>query len=176
MNAFVDPGYPAPTGPFTQRTLASITDFIVHHSAGPTNQTPLEIDAFERSEGDIFMPYTWLIGPDGTIYTGRPADVVSAATYGRNAQSVAVCLIGNFQEGDPGFTGPPSDAQLDQLLELCVFAHRTYPSIERTLAHRDVAPMFYPNDEADYATACCGSVLYADLPGIKAKVVAELHP
>jgi hypothetical protein len=176
MNPFVDPAYPPATGAFTPREASAITDFIVHHSDGPQSQTPLEIDAFERNGGDIYMPYTWLIGPDGTIYTGRPALVESAASYGRNEQSVAVCIIGAFQEGTPEYNGPPTDAALDQLLELCVFAHRQFPSIERTIAHRDIAPLFYPNDEGDYATACCGSVLYAMLPDIRAKVAAELHP
>jgi hypothetical protein len=176
MNPFVEPAYPPPTGDFTPRPASAITDAIIHHTDGPQSQTPLEIDAFERSRGDIAMPYTWLIGPDGTIYTGRPPLVESAASYGRNEQSVAICVIGAFQEGTPEYNGPPTDAALDQLLELLVWVHRQYPTIERTIAHRDIAPMFYPDDQGDYSTACCGSVLYALLPDIKAKVFAELHP
>jgi hypothetical protein len=167
--------YPDQAGPFSLRALSSITDFIVHHSAGPTSQTPLEIDAFERSRGDIYIPYTWLIGADGTVYDGRPITAISAASYGRNAQSVAVCVIGNFQENDAGYTGPPSDAQLNSLLSLCIYAHRTIPMIVRTYAHGDIAMMFYPQDPGDYSTACCGSVLRAKLPDIKSKVAQALH-
>jgi len=152
----VDPGYSPPDGAFTLRTATSITDFIVHHSAGPTSQTPLEIDAFERGNGDIFMPYTWLIAADGTIFSGRPPSAMSAATYGRNAQSVACCLIGNFQQDDAGYTGQPTTAQMASLTSLCIWAHRQYPTIERTIAHGDVAALFY-GGSGDYATACCGS-------------------
>ena len=166
--------YPSATQPFTPRTVADVTDFVVHHTAGPVTQTPLQIDAFERSRGDIFMPYTWLIDNGGTIYAGRPALAMSAATYGRNMNSVAVCLIGNFQSNDAGFTGDPTAQQVAALTDLCIWAHRNYAAITRTYAHGDVAALFYNND-SNYATDCCGDRLRALLPALRQSVSAALQ-
>lgn len=174
MPTIVNVNYPAPTQGFTPRDISSVTDFVVHHSAGPLTQTPLEIDAYEREHGDIYMPYTWLIDAQGTIYAGRPALVISAATFGRNAQSVACCLIGNFQSNDPGFTGDPSSAQLAALQDLCTWAHRAYPAIDRTYAHGDVAALFY-NGDSNYATECCGDRLRAQLPRLRNAVYSALQ-
>jgi hypothetical protein len=173
VKPFVTPAYPPPSGAFTPRPSPP-TDLIVHHSDGPQSQTPLAIDAEERAKGDVGMPYEYLIGPDGTVYTGRPVQFVSAASYGRNEQSIAICMIGAYHAGTPEYNGPPPAAQLDALLELLVWLHQQHPTIERMYAHGDIAAMFYPTDQGDYSTACCGSVLRAMLPGIFAKVRAAL--
>jgi hypothetical protein len=170
----VVPGYPPPTEPFTMRDASSITDLICHHTAGPKNQTPLEIDAFERARGDIAMPYNYLIDDAGTVYTGRPPLAVSAASYGRNQESIAICLIGNFQRDDPGFNGPPSHAALTALYDLVLLVHRQYPSIVRTYPHGKIADMFFGGD-SDYATECAGDQLGESIPGIKSRVAAILR-
>jgi hypothetical protein len=109
----LDPGLPSPAFSMANRSLASISDFIVHHSAGSITQTVQEIDAEHRAIGDAMIGYNWVITPDGSVYSGRPVVYVPAATYGRNAESVNVCLVGQFQEVDLGpndapYTGPPS--------------------------------------------------------------------
>lgn len=171
---FVGPGYPPVNGEFTPRERSTVTDLVIHHTAGPKTQTPLEIDAFERTRGDIYMPYTWLIGPDGTIYNGRPPLAVSAATYGRNVQSVAICLIGNFQSDDAGFTGDPPSEQLNALLSLAIWVHRQFPTIDNTYAHGQVY-QYHPSEMTDYTTACCGNALIVMLPDIKNKIRAALQ-
>ncbi len=174
----IQPNYPPPNNPLTPRSASDITDLVIHHSDGPVDQTPLEIDTEERNTTTqtpySMIPYEYLIDSKGNVYKGRPDLFESGASFGRNPMSVAVCCIGGFQEGD-GYTGPPSDAMLNSLLELCIYLHRLYPTIERTYAHRDIAPMFYPNDEGDYSTACCGNVLYEHLPDLKSKIAAALH-
>jgi hypothetical protein len=47
----VHPAYPPPAFAMTPRLLSVISDFILHHSDGPSDQTPLEIDAEHRAEG-----------------------------------------------------------------------------------------------------------------------------
>lgn len=81
---------------------------------------------------------------------------------------VLMYLVGQFQPGAPAYTGKPTDAQLDALVELGKFVHQKYP-IERTIGHRDVATM-YPMNEAEYATACPGDNLYDLLPHLKDKM------
>jgi hypothetical protein len=167
--------YPKPGVNYAARQVSNITDFIIHHTAGSVSQTVLDIDAEHRAKGMAFIAYNWIISPQGTIFQGRPIWWVSSASYGRNQQSVAACLIGNFESGDPGYTGRPTGAQLDALNRLAVLSHIHIPSISRTIGHRDVAPLFYPHDTAPYSTACPGDQLYKLIPLVKKYITENLH-
>ena len=83
--------------------------------------------------------YDYLICPKGVVYEGRPNQYVPAASYGRNLESVNVSLIGNFEKGVGGYTGPPTDNQYSSLIDLAVWLHLRYPTITTTIGHRDVA-------------------------------------
>ena len=175
----LDAHLPPAAFPMVARRSSTITDFIVHHAAGATTQTVADIDAEHRAIGDAMIGYTWVITQGGAVYAGRAPDYVPAATFGRNKESVAVCLIGQLQEtglgsGDAPYTGPPTPAQIQSLEELCLWAHRQLPSIVRTIGHRDVATLFYGDDEGDYSTACPGDACYALLPKIVSYVSGML--
>jgi hypothetical protein len=179
MSAYQPPSivqvqYPPPAFAMTSRERSSITLAIVHHTAGPLAQTPLEIDQEHRNIGDSMVAYNNLIDEHGTIYSGRPYDYDSAAAFGENEDSIDVVLIGNFQPGADGYTGPPSDAALQALTQYLIWIHLQFPSISRTIGHRDIAPLFYPNDEGSYSTACPGDDLYAKLASIRAAVFKAL--
>lgn len=166
-------GYPTPQSQMAARVLPP-TDLIIHHTAGAKTQTPLEIDAEHRSINDAMIAYNRVITPDGKVYSGRPDNYIPAAAFGRNAESINVVLVGNFQSDDAGFTGPPTAEQLQALDDLAVLLHRQYPSIVRTIGHRDVAPMFYGGD-GNYATACPGDLLYKDLPAVRRFVATTIN-
>jgi hypothetical protein len=169
-----NPGYPPPNNAMSPRALAGITEIIIHHTAGPAHQTALEIDTEHRNQGWAMIGYNFVIDFDGTIFSGRPMEYVPAAAYGRNATSVDVVLTGNFELGDPGYTGEPTVPQIAALEALGIYLHQRLPSITRTIGHRDVARLFYPNDTAPYATACPGSELYKQIPAIKAAITAAM--
>ena len=159
--------YGAPAHEMTPRELSQITDLIIHHSAGSLSETVHDIDSQHRAQGWSMIGYNFVITPDGQVYAGRDLHVVPSAAYGRNTQSVNVCLIGNFQQGDKGYTGPPTKAQLDSLKALSVSLHKSIPTINCTIAHGDVALKYYASNPGDYATACCGSELKAFLPELR---------
>lgn len=169
------PSYPSPGVNYATRPVSDITDLIIHHTAGSLYQTPQDIDTEHRAKGMAFIAYNWIINPQGTIYQGRPIEWVSSASYGRNQQSVAACLIGNFESGDPGYTGRPTGAQLVALNRLAVLCHIHIPSIARTIGHRDVALLFYTHDTESYSTACPGSDLYKLIPLVKEYVRKSYH-
>jgi N-acetyl-anhydromuramyl-L-alanine amidase AmpD len=171
----VQVNYPPPAFAMETRDLAVVTDFIIHHSAGALTQTPLDIDAEHRAEGWAMIGYHYVITPDGTTYQGRQLTDVPSAAYGRNTQSVDACLIGNFQSDDPGFTGPPTAAQVESIKNLSVYVHQHIPTIDRTIGHRDVAPLYYPDDQGEYSTACPGDEGEALLPEIKTFTEATLN-
>jgi|HubBroStandDraft_6_1064221.scaffolds.fasta_scaffold02059_9 N-acetylmuramoyl-L-alanine amidase len=160
----VQPAYPPLNGEPAYRDLSVVVDEIIHHSAGPTTQTVLDIDAFHRARGYVMIGYTLIIGADGTVYQGRPLEMVPAAAQGFNTISVDICLIGNFQPDDPGYTGMPTAAQIQSLKDASVYVHQKCPNIERTLGHRDLM-----------SDACPGDLLYALIPSIRAYVAGKLH-
>ena len=166
--------YPAPANAMAQRALAHITDLIFHHTAGPAVQSALAIDVEHRDEGWAMIGYNYVIGHDGTIYAARPVVYVPAAAYGRNSQSINVVLTGNFQEGDPGYTGPPTAAQVASATHLSIWLHKQFPSISRTIGHCDVATLFFPNDTGPYSTACPGNEFYKLLPQLKHDTLASM--
>ena len=169
--------YPAPKFEMTSRSIADVTDLIVHHSDGPQDQSPLAIDAEHRAENPPFamIGYNFVIAGDGTVYEGRPVGFVPSAAFGRNSVSIDVCLLGDYQPGTPGYNGQVPTAQLQALKDLSVAIHRQYPSIVRTIGHRDVAS-FYPEDERYlYATACPGDTLYAYLPEVRKYTAAKIN-
>jgi N-acetylmuramoyl-L-alanine amidase len=166
---------PPPSFPMTAREIGQITDIIVHHSAGRMDQTVMSIDIEHRGIGDAMIGYNYVIDGAGVIWNGRPLMVVPAAAYGRNAQSINICVIGQFEPDADGYTGPPKALQMDALEALLVLLHQHYPHIVRTIGHRDLAAMFYPGDEAEYATACPGLDLYRQLPALRARVARSIN-
>ena len=169
----VKPSYPM-FGTMQARKESSITDIIVHHSAGGLFQTPQQIDSEHRARGMAGIGYNYVINPAGVVFSGRPANVIPAAAYGRNAESLNICVIGNFHPSDSGYTGKPTPGQLNSLKDLIVYLHHQFPSVVRTIGHRDVATMFHPNNTGDYATACPGDLLYYELPHIKDEVTQAM--
>lgn len=159
----------------TPRNLSEISDLIIHHSDGPPDQTPLEIDAEHRAEGWAECGYNFIIAQDGTVWECRPTNVIPSAAYGRNTESIDVCLLGDFEPGTDGYQSSVPAAQLQALKDLSVELHQHYPGIVRTIGHRDVATMFYPNDTGDYSTACPGDALEAQIAAVKAYTLAHLQ-
>jgi hypothetical protein len=158
----------------TFRTSA-ITDFIIHHSAGPITQTISDIDAEHRSIGDAMIGYNWVIDHDGVVWEARDPIYTPAAAYGRNEQSVNVCLIGQFHPNAPGFTGDPTVSQLAALANLCVYAHHRWPGIIRTIPHSDVAGFYPESERGNYSTECPGDRLRAHIPQIRSYVYSKVN-
>lgn len=165
------PAYPPITGSPDYRQLSQVTSFIIHHEAGPWDETPLQVDAQHRSQGWVMIGYTWVIGKDGTIYQGRPMNMVPAAAQDMNTVSVDVSLTGNFEPSAQGYCGSPTAAQIQSLKELCLWAHQQIPSISQTIGHRDVATIM---NDPSVATACPGDTLYALIPDVRSYVAENL--
>lgn len=168
----INVAYPPPTSDFTTRSVLQISQVVIHHSAGPITQTPLEIDAFERQRADhfIYMPYNFVAGPtDGdyhkpVIYKGRPYTAVEGATFGQHLQSLSICILGNFKKGDAGYTGPPTQELINLIVEWRIFVESFCPAISRTVGHNETAK------EQDYIDECPGSDWIALLPSIRTRV------
>lgn len=83
----------------TTTTWARRTGFTVHYSAGPTTQTPRQIQDFHMdSRGWSDVGYNFLVDKDGRVYEGRGWLTVGAHAAPHNTTHIGVCFIG--QDGD----------------------------------------------------------------------------
>lgn len=71
------------------------TEFVVHHTEGPTDQTPRAIQDFHMdTRGWADIGYNFLIRDDGTIYEGRGWLVIGAHAVGHNTSGIGAAYIG----------------------------------------------------------------------------------
>lgn len=127
----------------TTTTWSQRTEFVVHYSAGPTDQTPRQIQNFHMDgNGWSDVGYNFLVDTTGRIYEGRGWLVVGAHAPNHNTSGLGVCFIG--RDGDDT---PEARRAIRWLYEeACRRAGRKL----RVLGHRDV-----------YSTSCPGERLHA---------------
>ena len=124
-------------------TWGARTEYVVHYSAGPTTQTPRQIQDYHmNSNGWSDIGYNFLVDKAGRIYEGRGWLVVGAHAPNHNTSGLGVCFIG--RDGDDT---PAARKAIRWLYdEACRRAGRKL----KMLGHRDV-----------YSTSCPGNRLYA---------------
>ena len=124
-----------------------IAKLVIHHTASSRDNTTIEqIDAWHklrwpdfRSSLGFWVGYHIVIGKDWIKQT-RSYDEDGAHCYGFNADSIGICLTGNFE------TEQPNAYQLDQLRKLVLTLLGQYGLQEKDIyLHRDLT-----------ATACPG--------------------
>jgi len=126
-----------------------LTTLVVHHSALPLSDGPLEIQwKHIHQKGYADIGYHFVVDDAGQIYAGRDLQVRGAHTGGHNTGTVGVSLLGNFQETRP------LPAQLTSLKGLGACLADDY-GITHLAGHRDFQPG---------VTVCPGDYLEALLP------------
>ncbi|MEQ8358559.1 MAG: N-acetylmuramoyl-L-alanine amidase [Cytophagales bacterium] len=167
-------GLPAPT---ISPTLNQVNHCVIHHSAGSNTATDYievvrNIYTFHTGvNGWDDIGYNYLIAQDGTLFHGRDGqnlysdDNVRGAHFcGKNTGTMGVCLLGDYT------TVVPTLAALSTLEDLLLWKLN-----KESLQPGDSA--IHPLPGGDYlgrvvghqdgcATACPGTFLYADIPGI----------
>ena len=76
-----------------------IKHIILHHSAVSRTDNNNQYEAINNGHiknGWGSIGYNWLIEPNGDLKEGRPQDKPGAHCYGRNHDSLGICLAGNF--------------------------------------------------------------------------------
>lgn len=142
---------------------------VIHHTAGAAGSdfhaTVRGLHRFATrsrvlgGKGLTDVQYHYLVAPDGTIFQGRAnaanGDLaVGAHTPGWNHNTIAVCLLGNFQTGTP--TPSAIEATIRVLDFLNAFGFLRPDSF--IVGHRDLGGL-----NGSYRTACPGNALYAAL-------------
>jgi hypothetical protein len=153
-----DWGARPPRAAYTRHRVRFLT---VHHTVVPTSgqyQGARTIRGIQsshmNSNGWNDIGYHYVIGPDGSIFAGRPPGVVGAHAT-PNTGNVGVCLVGNFE--GPDSVTPEARAALASLLRW--LAGRYGVPTRDVRGHRDLN-----------STACPGRRLYALLPEIRREI------
>lgn len=127
----------------TPTTWGHRTEFVVHHSEGPTSQSVRSIQDFHMgTRGWSDIGYNFLVDVHGRIYEGRGWLTVGAHAPGHNSSGIGVCMIGRDGDATP--------AALRSIRWVYDEAHRRAGRSLKKLGHRDV-----------YSTDCPGDQLYA---------------
>nr|DAH21288.1 MAG TPA: endodeoxyribonuclease I [Bacteriophage sp.] len=114
-------------GTLTKRK--STERIILHHRAGYGSIE--SIHKLHSSYGWSGIGYHIYIRRDGTIYQGRPIDMIGAHSAGSNYNSVGVCFEGNFE------TDTMSEAQINAGKQVVAYLKLKY-GINKVLRHSDV--------------------------------------
>ena len=99
------------------------TDYIIlHHRAG--NGDADSIHAGHLSQGWTGIGYHFYVRKDGSVYRGRPIEIIGAHCTGKNSCSIGICFEGNFENETM------TAAQLKAGKELVSYLKGLYPSAE----------------------------------------------
>jgi hypothetical protein len=135
-----------------------LTTIVVHHSALPLSDGPLEIQRKHmQSKGFADIGYNFVVDETGQICEGRSLNVRGAHTGGHNTGTVGIVLLGNFEWMEP------AEAQLAALKALVKSLADEY-AITHVAGHRDFQPG---------VTKCPGRNLEARLPGLARELALE---
>ncbi len=104
-----------------------------HHTGGRHHDSSAaNINNYHRNtKGWAAIGYHFMIRWDGTVEVCRPLTKQGVHASKVNAQSIAVCMSGNFEEG------PPTEDQLKSGLELAILITGAIPDIKH-VRHKDV--------------------------------------
>lgn len=155
-----DWGALAPDGAYSSHAPVYL---VVHHTAIPDLSqyagaaTIRGIQRAHFARGWMDIGYHFLVGPEGTIYRGRP-DTVVGAHCPPNTGKVGISVIGNFMEEEV-----PAAAETALRRLLAWLAKRHGLAASRIKAHRDFSTSLCPGDD-----------LYDRLPAMRAAIAAML--
>ena len=133
------------SGGFSNR---SKTDYIVLHHAEAVKCTAQDIHSWHRANGWTGIGYHFFVRKDGTIYRGRPINVVGAHVQGMNSCSIGICAEGDYHTKEK--TMP--QAQKKSIIELCQYLKKNYYPNAKIVGHKEIGDSncpgrYYPLDE-----------------------------
>lgn len=138
-------------GGFAQRNR---TDYITLHHAEAVKCTPADIHSWHLSNGWTGIGYHFFVRKDGTIYRGRPLNVVGAHVSGMNNCSIGICAEGDYHSKNK--TMP--QAQFNAIVELCKYLKTNYYPNAKIVGHREIGSsncpgQYYPLNNIKQAVA-----------------------
>ena len=105
--------------------MRKINAIVVHHTASPGALTDIaKVTSWHKQRGFSTIGYHFFINWDGSVEAGRPVARVGAHVKGNNANTIGICLSGNFE------IEQPMPAQLQALETLLMQLFEDFPGAE----------------------------------------------
>ncbi len=151
---------------------------IVHHSAGNLDAdvdyalvVRAIYDFHVNTNGWSDIGYNLLIAPDGTVYNGRGTAAQGAHFCGANAETLGVCMLGNFVAESPATTAMSALTSLGYFLS-CEFDI----DVNRTAAHQPSGETLtgLSGHRDGCNTQCPGEQLYSQLNNVRTNITARI--
>lgn len=128
-------------GALTERR--STSRIILHHAAA-RSCTAQQVHSWHLANGWAGIGYHFFVRKDGSVYRGRPENVVGAHAGGNNYDSIGVCFEGNFMDEQMGAV------QLAAGAELVAYLKRKY-GVTQVQKHCDVNATGCPGTHFPFA-------------------------
>lgn len=145
-------------------TARSRTDYIVLHHADASRCTVYDVHQWHLNNGWAGIGYAYFVDKQGTVFRGRPHNMVGAHCEGYNYCSLGICAEGNYTQEQM----PP--VQRQAIAVLLAELAKVYPGA-RIVGHRDLNATscpgrYYPFEEIVQAAKLLGEVenLFKDVP------------
>ena len=107
------------------------TNRIILHHAESKSCTADDIHSWHLSNGWAGIGYHFFVRKDGTIYRGRPENVIGSHAKGSNSDSIGICFEGSYM------TETMSRTQINAGRELVAYLKKKY-GISKVQKHKDV--------------------------------------
>lgn len=132
-------------GGFSKRRC---TDYIALHHAEAQSCTAADLHSWHLDKGWSGIGYHFFVRKDGSIYRGRPLDVMGAHVEGMNNCSIGICAEGAYQSKDK--TMPQT--QYNAIVELCIYLKQNYYPNAKIVGHREIGDsdcpgQYYPLEQ-----------------------------
>jgi N-acetyl-anhydromuramyl-L-alanine amidase AmpD len=145
------------TKTFPSRNKSQIEQIVVHHTAGPENQTPKQVATYHVGPNHVCdsgcpgILYHYFITRSGKIYQVNELETIAWHLAGQNTRSVGVVMAGNYDNY------PATRAQLKAL-------HKTIKAIERKVGRS--LELTTHRGECPGCTQCPGDYLQAQIASV----------
>lgn len=156
----------------------SKTDYIVLHHAEAVTCTAQDVHSWHRANGWTGIGYHFFVRKDGTIYRGRPINVVGAHVQGMNSCSVGICAEGDYHTKDKSMP----QAQKKAIIELVKYLKENYYPNAKIVGHKEIGDSncpgkYYPLDEIKNMkyTEVLTMEQYNELKSLIEKQAAEIN-
>ncbi len=146
---------------------ASKTRMAIHYTVTNSNNPARQVRGIQRyhmdSRGWCDIAYHFLVGIDGTVYEGRPLELLGSHVRGNNTGNIGIAFIGCFHPSGCSRLGTttPSEVSIQSAGRLVGELSRIY-GIEvngvRVKGHRD---------HSGASTSCPGDYLYSRLEDLR---------
>lgn len=133
------------------------TDYIVLHHADASQCTVYDVHQWHLNNGWAGIGYAYFVDKQGTIFRGRPHNVIGAHCQNYNYRSLGICAEGDYENEQMPLE------QANAIIALLIELRKIYPRA-KIVGHRDLN-----------ATSCPGRYYLFDeiVQGVQAKSLLE---